>query len=268
MQMYDYIDEHGYSPITYAISCGHFYIVTNLLKDGADVNFKDGFDSTPLITILVNYDKFSYYINDIITLLEYGADINILCEYEDIKYTAIDYALQIYSKDNYQIIKLLLLNGATINTLSFCKSMSLFLKYNYCNKIKIINLLLDHGLDYQIVYTIYKLDRNNYNFLTEQKKILDFLSDDEYDKINKTIQSIELSKHCKNIVNSNILAESNKIIFKPDGFMFKLLSIKYDLINDQALNSIKFRHLELFEYFGIYDIPSLIVKITECIKYI
>lgn len=144
---------------------------------------------------------------------------------------------------------------------------------NHCpNKTKIINLLLDYGFDYQKIYTTYEF-RGDYfsdddGFKIVKKTILDFLSNEEKSIINKTIQSIELSKYCKKIINNNIPIESNKIIYQPNGFTFKLLSIKYDLINGQIMNIIKFKYLELFEYFGIYDIPSLIMKITDNIKYI
>ncbi|ANB50278.1 putative ankyrin repeat protein [Powai lake megavirus] len=273
MQIYDYVDEHGYSPITYAISHGHFNSAINLLKNGADVNFKDGFNITPLVALLLNYNKYVYYdIDNINFLLECGADVNILCEYDDIKWTPINYALKIDHKDNYQIIKLLLLNDATTDFKYFDQNMIHFFKNHYPNKIKIINLLLDYGFDYQKVYTTYEY-RGDYfsdddGFVIVKKTIIDFLSSEEKPMISKTIQSIELSKHCKKIININIPIESGKMMFKPDGFAFKLLSIKYNLINGEIMNIINFKNLELFEYFGIYDIPSLITKITDSIKYI
>ncbi|YP_004894202.1 putative ankyrin repeat protein [Megavirus chiliensis] len=275
MQIYDYVDEHGYSPLSYAISHGHFNSAINLLKNGADVNFKGGFNITPLVFLLLNYNKYNYNINKIKILLEYGADVNIICGgdyFYSSKITAIDCVLRLDHIDNYQIIKLLLLNDAIVNTQYFHENMIHFLDNHCPNKTKIINLLLDYGFDYQKIYTTYEF-RGDYfsdddGFKIVKKTILDFLSNEEKSIINKTIQSIELSKYCKKIINNNIPIESNKIIYQPNGFTFKLLSIKYDLINGQIMNIIKFKYLELFEYFGIYDIPSLIMKITDNIKYI
>nr|WBF71111.1 putative ankyrin repeat protein [Megavirus caiporensis] len=276
MQIYDYVDQHGYSPLTYTISCGHFNSATYLLKSGADVNFKDGFNITPLVALLLNYTKHTNYnINNIKFLLKYGADVNILCKegnFYSSKIRAMDCVLRLDHIDNYQIIKLLLSNDALVNTKYFDQNMIHFLENHYPNKIKIINLLLDYGFDYQKVYIIYEF-RGDYfsdddGFIIVKKTILDFLSDEEKFTINKTIQSIELSKHYKNIVNSNIPVESNKIMFNPDGLTFKLLSIKYHLTNGQITSIINFKNLELFEYFGIYDIPSLVAKITDSLKYI
>jgi ankyrin repeat protein len=169
------VDNLKHTPLMSAVNNSSIEVVNLILSAGADLNFKNCLGKTALAVActcaLIDLEKVKLLIcaganinnqdNQGITvlmkspyvlcklLLLEGADINIACNKG---YTALTYAA---ISNNTEVIKLLLKNGADLNTLN-CLTTPLIETYKYlergCN-IETFKLLLELGADPNIVTT-------------------------------------------------------------------------------------------------------------------
>lgn len=123
----------GYSPLYYAIKCGHVDAVQLLIEHGANINIRYNKDKyIPLITALT-YG----HLDCTRCLLENGADPNIGT-------LPLIYALD-GGHNRYELVKLLLKYGACINI------SNAFYHASKNHDVDMMILLLDHGAAYNYI---------------------------------------------------------------------------------------------------------------------
>lgn len=96
--------DYGSTPLLWASSLGYYFIIENLLKYGADINFKNNVGNSALIyACTLGYD------NIVSLLLSYKPELNLLGE------KGIPPLLEAIEKGYYKITVSLLKNGAIVN---------------------------------------------------------------------------------------------------------------------------------------------------------
>jgi ankyrin repeat protein len=129
-----------------AIRDGNEAKVKELLAVGADVNGSYWIDElpTPITPLLDAIAKEK--INIVHCLVEYGADVNTVQAFEDVRITALAVAV---CQSNLEIVQYLVEHGADINALSINnkkKSTALHIAVA-CENLDIVCYLIEHGAD-------------------------------------------------------------------------------------------------------------------------
>ncbi|AGF85733.1 repeat protein [Moumouvirus goulette] len=235
-------------------SGGNNKIVQLLLKYGADINYCNTVDCHALM-YACRYANTTSHISTVKLLLELGANVNLI----DIGgKTALIYA-STYSKisSHNDIITLLLDYGANINIITNKKDNALLLscqRYKSDSDISTIKLLLSYGSDYLI--------KGRHG-----KTLFSYIDGDELFDCFKVIKTIENSKSCLNNTLKQYIQTTENKFYNPNGFRIKLLNLKWNVESCNLDKIITWENLELFNYFGIYDLESLKIKILDNIKY-
>ncbi|ARF02778.1 SWPV1-204 [Shearwaterpox virus] len=136
----DEVDEHGYSPLHYAVKYGKLYIARILLTLGADPDTYSEKASSPL-HLAVKVQN----IDMVKLLLEYCAHVNIYEERQELL-TPINHAVR---AENIEIVKLLIEHNADINN-----TTPIIDAINKKN-VDIIRLLLASGAFLEYGYSFY-----------------------------------------------------------------------------------------------------------------
>ena len=154
--------------IPLSLSCK---LVQKLLEMNADPNISDSKGYTPLMMAVLHKQQLVEF------LITKRANVN---HTNTISYTALMFA--IYHRPNFEVVKLLLENGANINTYSPIRSSLLIhvcINSKYPQQIEIARLLIEYGADIHGTYSgdpIFLIAIKNRNFelmlLFLEKKIV------------------------------------------------------------------------------------------------
>ncbi|AVL94346.1 putative ankyrin repeat protein [Megavirus vitis] len=223
-------------------------IVKLLLDNGANVNLCNDGGWTALM-LASNFSNISSSIDIVKLLLEYGANIN-LCS--DKGWTALIIASKNSKNDNnFNVVKILLDHGSNPNIKSNDDHTALS-HLAIKNNIKTILLLLDYDADYKMNLTC--------NFFKH-------LDSDNILKVINRIEEIAIIKNNFSCVCNDIKNNVNHVHLEPTSFRLKILSIQWYLKTGDIEKVITWNNLSILDYFGIYDIDSLNLKIMDTIKY-
>ncbi|BCS83611.1 putative ankyrin repeat protein [Cotonvirus japonicus] len=224
-------------------------IVKLLLDNNADINLKnkDGWTALTIVSLHIN-DKSN--IGTLKLLLESGINVN---HQTNIGMTSINIISKNSKNDNnIDAIKMLMNYGADPNIIGTDGNSSLsFLSIN--NNIETILLLLDYGVDF-------KLNLKSSNFFSN-------LNFDGVIKIIDRIKKIAITKNIFSCVCNDVKKYVKHLHLEPNSFSLKLISIHWHLNTGEIEKIITWENLNIFDYFGIYDIDSLNLKIIDAIKY-
>nr|WBF70211.1 putative ankyrin repeat protein [Megavirus caiporensis] len=223
-------------------------IVKLLLDNGANINLCNDHGWTTLM-LASKFCNTTSSINTVILLLEYGADIN-LCNDKG-STSLITISGNSKNDDNFNVVKILLNNGADPNI----KNNDGHTALSYLaikNNIETILLLLDYGVDHKINLTC--------NFFKH-------LNSENILKVINRIEKIAIIKNIFSHVCNDIKNNVIRLHLEPASFRLKILSIQWYLKTGDLEKVITWNNLSIIEYFGIYDIDSLNLKITDAIKY-
>lgn len=129
-------DQYECTPLYYAIQCNHPEMVKLLLDYGADVNSKNSYYGSTMLHYALHYN----YPEIVKLLLDYGADINCRNRYG---YPPLHYTIEY---GHMATVKLLLNHGADVNLKNIDEETPLHIatKNGYT---EIVKLLLDYGAD-------------------------------------------------------------------------------------------------------------------------
>uniref|UniRef100_A0A1B6CRZ2 Uncharacterized protein n=1 Tax=Clastoptera arizonana TaxID=38151 RepID=A0A1B6CRZ2_9HEMI len=145
------VDDNLSSSLQIACEKGYFKIVKKLIEFGANLNAKDIAGFTPLHDAIINKN-----INISKYLLDQGADPMV--KEDDYGFYPFHYACRMNNLKFIQLLlkKMLEIKDFSINTVGFDGRSPLMLSISSKN-IKIIQLLLDHGADPNIVDKEFKI---------------------------------------------------------------------------------------------------------------
>lgn len=247
----DYMIYDRYSLLITAISYNKIDIVNMLLELGADIEIKNPRGETPLY-IACSYNKIN--INMVELLLRYGAEINKIIRFggdtvlrgaidiesidkvklllysgadpnlgDDKNNTPLQVAASSHSFDddddqNSEIIKLLLLYGANINSTNIVGVTPLFFACIFKNHLN-IDILLDYGADPYILNNENQYIMNNPMI---KESIKEYVGNKMYElhKLNVAYDMIEIAKGIKEEplqeLTDDVLEEIyNELMMKP-----------------------------------------------------
>ncbi|AZL89821.1 ankyrin repeat protein [Megavirus baoshan] len=262
-------------------------IVELLLQNGAKIN--DGHFVTPLIKSSI-YSWVKSDIQTIKLLLQYGADIN---QTNFLGCHALMFAARYADTTScIDTVKFLLDNDANVNLQDSMGYTALMYasKYSITSNRKVICMLLDYGANINLLehkgnnalllsainknnisnfYTIKTLLTYGSNYLVSNedgRTLFSYINRNEIVDCFNIIKQIENTKSClQKVLKQYITVIENKF-YQPDSFRVKLLSINWNIQNNDYVKIIKLNNLELFDYFGIFDIDSLRTKILDTVK--
>jgi len=184
------------------------YILDKCINSSKIINYNDYSDNTILLN---NYKFIDYLINEI---------NEHIYSFFKLKYT---------NKDKNK------LNHSLINWIKFTRNHSMVV--NFKNKIKKLNILSDHYLDYEKdiekIYEIYDYDNHFYEFLNFH------CTTNEITKLKNVIGLIECGTSIKEI---------------SDDLILKLFTFKYDFVNKKVI----------FDAKKVFSQEEKIVKIFFC----
>lgn len=262
-------------------------IVELLLQNGAKIN--NGHFVTPLIKSSIN----SWTSSDIETiqlLLKYGADVN---QTNHLGCHALMFAARYAGTTSCtDTVKFLLDNGANVNLQdSFgCTALMYASKFSMTSKKRVINMLLDYGANINLsdnkgnnalllsamdknntssFYTIITLLTYGSNYLVSNetgKTLFSYINRNEIIDCFDIIKQIENTKSCLQKVLKQYMSVIENKFYQPDSLRVKLLSINWNIQNNDYAKIINLNNLELFDYFGIFDINDLKIKIFDVVK--
>ncbi|AUV58075.1 ankyrin repeat protein [Bandra megavirus] len=262
-------------------------VVELLLQNGAENN--DGHFVNPLIVSSIN----SWTTSDIETmqlLLKYGADVN---KTNHLGCHALMFAARYAGTTScIETVKFLLDNGANVNLQDYYGYTTLMYasKYSKTSDRKVIHMLLDYGANINLFehkgnnalllsamdknntssfYTIKTLLTYGSNYLTcneTGKTLFSYINRNEIVDCFDIIKQIENTKSClQKVLKQYMMVIENKF-YQPDSLRVKLLSINWNIQNNDYAKIINLNNLELFDYFGIFDIDDLKIKISDIVK--
>ncbi|AVG46647.1 ankyrin repeat protein [Acanthamoeba polyphaga mimivirus] len=232
-----------------ALKNNHYDLAKYLVSIGANINLfcNEG---------IIDLSKDSRNINNIKLLLNLGVNVDkqnfdgntalmIACKYSNIN-------------NNMDTIKLLLNHGANVKIQNKFGKNALILAGIYINSgsnMETVELLLNHGSDYAI--------RDDTG-----RCFLNYIRSDYYDRVIKIINNLEFNKSYFMTISRELFDLSHQIIHHPESFVTRIFSMKWDIMNGDSIQAIKFKNLDIIDYFGIYDMDSLESKIIENTKII
>ncbi|AZL89590.1 ankyrin repeat protein [Megavirus baoshan] len=234
-----------------ALRNSHYELVDYLVSIGAKNSLISNNNED-----IINLSRDSKNIKTIQLLLNLGININqqnydgntafmIACKYANIN-------------NNLDTIRFLLNRGADVNITNRFGKNALILAGIYVNSgsnIETVELLLNYGSDYAI--------RDDTG-----KCFLNYIRADHHDRVMKIINNLEFNKSYFMTINRELFDVSHEIIHHPESFITRIFSIKWNINNGDPIKAIKFKNLDIIDYFGIYDMESLEFKIIENTKII
>nr|WBF71152.1 putative ankyrin repeat protein [Megavirus caiporensis] len=262
-------------------------IVELLLQNGAKIN--DGHFNTPLIISSINSGTTSD-LETIQLLLKYGADIN---QTNHLGCHALMFAARYAGTTScIKTVKFLLDNGTNVNLQDNFGYTALMYasKYSKTSNSKVIQMLLDHGANINLfehkgnnALLLSAMDKNNTsNFRTitalltygskyltcneTGKTLFSYINRNEIVDCFDIIKQIENTKSCLQKVLKQYMTFIENKFYQPDSLRVKLLSINWNIQNNDYSKTISLDNLELFDYFGIFDIDDLKIKIFDVVK--
>jgi len=138
------------NPLSYAAKTGNYEIVKLLIEYGANVNGVGG-NTIPIMNAMESIDQFCIswkdpkylkYKDIILLLLSNNADVNLTNELGE---TPLISAVQLnYEDDNFNLVDLLLNNGANVNQIDN-EDISALMYAVFNDNIPDVLLLLEHG---------------------------------------------------------------------------------------------------------------------------
>ncbi|BCS82566.1 putative ankyrin repeat protein [Cotonvirus japonicus] len=251
-------DEESYKPsitrtCTYTSETSDINAIKLLLRYGVNINKRNKLGCHGLM-FACRYASTTSNIETVKFLLENGADVNLQ---DDKGNTALMYAAQNANTSNKEVISLLLNYGANINLINSKGNNALLLSCSQLNitcDFETIILLLSFGSNYLIT------NKND-------KTLFSYISGDHITKCFDIIKQIENAKTCLRKVLKQYMITIEKILYKPESLRTKLLSMKWNITNNNYKKVIGWNNLEFFDYFGIHNKDSFQEKILDNIKY-
>ncbi|AQN68665.1 ankyrin repeat protein [Saudi moumouvirus] len=234
------------TPLTFATWSDNLKLIKLLIKYGADVNMPENENGwTPLIIACIRYTLNSYEIIEY--LLNNGADIN----HKDIKgKTALFKTCELYLGSRTYIVELLLRYNANPDIQDYDGNTALIITSRTLNNNPNTKKLLEYGANYSI--------KNKFG-----KSFMDYLTE-----FNYLLEQQIYTRLCAKKVFQHIIKIGKKKYMNPDSLFIKIKTIKWYLDMNNINSVITFSNLDLFEYFGVYDLESLNLKIEDNLKYV
>ncbi|AGF84931.1 repeat protein [Moumouvirus goulette] len=235
----------GNTALTFATWCDNLKLIKLLVKYGADVNipeYQNGW--TPLIIACIRYTFNSHEIIEY--LLNNGANIN---QKDSKGRTALFKTCELYLGSRTHIVELLLKYGAYPDIQDEDKNTALIITSQTLNNNPNTKKLLEYGANYSI--------KNK-----SGKSFMDYPTEFQY-----LLEQQIYTRLCAKKVFQHIVKVGEKRYMNPDSLIIKIQTIKWYLDMNNINSVITFSNLDLFNYFGIYDMESLNQKIEDNLKY-
>ncbi|AVL95171.1 ankyrin repeat protein [Moumouvirus australiensis] len=234
------------TPLTLATWWNNLKLIKLLIKFGADINIPENENGwSPLIIACIRHTVNSYEIIEY--LLKNGADIN----HQDIKgRTALFKTCELYLGSRTHIVELLLRHNAYPDIRDNNGDTALIITSKTLNNNPNTKKLLEYGANYSIKN---KFGKGFLDYPTEFQHLLE--------------QQI-YTRLCAKKVFQHIVGTGKKRYMNPDSLIIKIKTMKWYLDRNNLNAVVTFSNLDLFDYFGIYDLESLNLKIEDNLKHI
>ncbi len=260
---YDYEKEYYWNNSPH-LKCNHFskllFLVNNntnvdrikdyIEKNPDEINKTNAFDWTALM-LAAHKSNTTSSIDTVKLLLEHGADVNLK---NDNGWTALMLAARYSYKDNnIDTVKLLIEYGANINhknnidwTILMYTARNPFGSDNF----EIIKLLLKCGADPDSI--------DCYN-----KTFFDYIEPES--EFGIQCNEIIVKSQMKQAL-ATVQIKSSELLYHPDSWRAILIGIKQN-INKKSFDELVVKYKWLFDYLGIIDDDTMLIKISDNYKF-
>ncbi|AUV58035.1 ankyrin repeat protein [Bandra megavirus] len=245
-------------------------IIKLLFKYGMNPDICDKEGDSIMMTAIKMQEK----MNIIDIFLDYKVNPNIVNKKG---FTALTLAIctifkyEVYYYDS--LVKVLIDYGANPNIQNSFGETSLMILFGIIKSLNITSTNTNKDNISKILFdtngiTSALLKRSNYKLLNNLgKTVYHYVPDDMILKFMEAVESSVIDKYARNNLHQSIIDYNTQIVMKPESIRTRAVAIQWYADREISFEEVRDHDKKLIDYFGIYDIESLNLKIQDSLKH-